>query len=524
MLIQGEIKSGTYFDSVTLMIAGRDLTASHGVLDAAVIMGTSENKALLKSAGLWLEEFEAATDADLLVAVRAKNTEAAAAALLECNKRLKKTGAYAADRGELLPASLDGALEALPGANLALISVAGRHAAHEAMQALKAGLHVMLFSDNVAVEAEIELKLLARDKGLLVMGPDCGTAIINGVPLGFANVVRRGHIGIVAAAGTGAQEVSSILSNEGAGVSQVIGTGGRDVKAKVGGIMFLEALRALGDDPATHVIVLVSKPPDDCVLDHIGAALQDINKPVIAAIVGVPASIVERYGMVAAATLEEASLFAAAISNGLSVESVRKKLEAREQESVTLAQREAAHLSGSPKYIRGLFCGGTFCAEAQVILQRSKIRGLHSNVPMAITAPLKDAWRSRQHTLIDFGEDAFTIGRPHPMIDYSLRNRRIQGEARDPECAMILLDVVLGYGSNMDPVRELAGPICEARRFAAEAGRYLIVACSTTGTAEDPQDRTRVENGLRQAGALVFPSNAAASQFAAHVVRRIEAR
>ena len=524
MLIEGEIRSGAYFDSVTLMIAGRDLTATEGVLDAAVVMGTAENKAILKSAGLWLEKFDAAGDADLVVAVKAASTEAAAAAMKACSERLKKTAAPTAAGTEFRPPSLESALKVLPGANLAMISVAGRYAAREATQALKAGLHVMLFSDNVPVEVELELKQFARDKGLLVMGPDCGTAIINGVPLAFANVVRRGSVGIVAAAGTGAQEVSSILSNAAAGVSQLIGTGGRDVKAKVGGIMFLEALHALAEDPQTEVIVLVAKPPDNCVLERIGAAARQMRKPVVAAFVGADASTVERLGVTAAATLEEAALFAAAIAAGHPVEEVRKELAAREQELIALAGREAACLAPQQRYIRGLFCGGTFCAEAQVVLLRAGIGGVYSNAPLNRVAQLDDPWRSTGHTLIDFGEDAFTVGRPHPMIDYSLRNRRIHEEAGNPECALLLLDVVLGYGSHPDPLRELAGALREARQRGAGTGSHLIIACSVTGTPEDPQDRNRVEVGLRQAGARVFPGNAAAVQFASHVVRRMGAR
>ncbi len=311
MLIDGEVRSGAYFDSVTLMLAGRDLILTPSVLDAAVVMATAENKVILKSAGLWLEKFAPAGDSDLVVAVKAEDAEAVAAALRVCRDRLKKSGTAAAAGAEFHPPSLSGALKALPGANLALISVAGRYAARQAMQALKAGLHVMLFSDNVSVEAELELKQLAHERGLLVMGPDCGTAIINGVPLAFANVVRRGGVGIVAAAGTGAQEVSSILSNAGGGVSQLIGTGGRDVKARIGGIMFLEALKALADNPQTNVIVLVAKPPDTCVLEKIGEAARQTRKPVVAAFIGADAASVEGFGMMAAATLEEAALFAA---------------------------------------------------------------------------------------------------------------------------------------------------------------------------------------------------------------------
>jgi succinyl-CoA synthetase alpha subunit len=498
MVVKGAIKTGVYFDSVTLMIVGRDITAATGVLDAAVVMGTRENQAILKSAGLWLRQFDAAADTDLLLAVKAASAEAAAGALRAAGEQLKAVRDRTDAAEEWRPLSLEGALQILPGANVALISVAGRYAGEQAMQALKAGLNVMLFSDNVPLGREIELKKFARAKGLLLMGPDCGTAIINGVPLAFANAVNRGDIGIVAAAGTGLQEVSSLISDQGAGISQAIGTGGRDVKKEVGGIMFLEGLKALIQDTATSTIVLISKPPHESVLKKIGKALKGVRKPVIAVFLGADEKTVRRYGMAPAATLEEAALVACG---------------ARPRP----ANGQVADLPHLGKYIRGLFSGGTFCTEAQVIFRDLGIRHVYSNVPLPPFVTLRNVWKSRQHTLIDLGEDVFTVGRPHPMIDYSLRNRRILEEAQHPETALILLDVVLGYGANMDPVGELAPVIREAR-----VKRPIVFACSVTGTPRDPQNRTKVVEGLESAGARVFPSNAAASKFAAQVARSLE--
>ena len=499
MVVKGDIKTGVYFDSVTLMIVGRDITAATGVVDAAVVMGTKENQAVLKSAGLWLRQFDAASDTDLLLAVKAASAETAAGALRAAGEQLKTVRDRTAATDEWRPLSLEGALRILPGANVALISVAGRYAGEQAMQALKAGLHVMLFSDNVPLAQEIELKKFARAKGLLLMGPDCGTAIVNGVPLAFANAVNRGDIGIVAAAGTGLQEVSSLISNQGAGISQAIGTGGRDVKKEVGGIMFLEGLKALIQDAATRVIVLISKPPHESVLKKIGKVLKGVRKPVIAVFLGADEKTVQRYGMTPAATLEDAALMACG---------------AEADEGVGRGPGGPPHLG---KYIRGLFSGGTFCTEAQVIFRELGIRHVYSNVPLPPFVTLRNFWKSQQHTLIDLGEDVFTVGRPHPMIDYSLRNRRILEEAQHPETALILLDVVLGYGANMDPVGELAPVIRDAR-----AKRGIVFACSVTGTPRDPQNRTKVVEGLEAAGARVFPSNAAASKFAAQVARSLE--
>lgn len=530
MVVKGRLKKGEYYDSVALMIVGRELSKAPGVADAAVVMGTKENLALLRSSGLMLGEFEKASDADLLVAVKAENADAADLALQEAEERMRnsrggKGGAEAAER----PAGLEDALKVLPGANLALISVAGRYAGEEAMKALRAGLHVMLFSDNVPLETEVALKEYARGKGLLVMGPDCGTAIINGVPLAFANVVRRGDVGLVAAAGTGLQEVSSTLSNLGAGVSQAVGTGGRDVKKEVGGIMLLEGFKALAADEATRVIVLVSKPPHEEVLRRLAAAVRGVKKPVVAVFLGADAKLVEGAGMVHAATLEEAAYMAAALARGSRPESVRGTLAERDKEVAVTASAEAARILNAskgtraasadrraPRFVRGLFSGGTFCTEAQVVFRAHGLSAF-SNVPLAPNPAIKDLWKSREHCLLDLGDDAFTVGRPHPMIDFGLRCKRILQEARDPETAVILLDVVLGWGSNIDPAGELVPVLREARKTAEDARRRLLVVCSVTGTEGDPQTRSKVEKRLKEAGALVLPTNAAACRLAAGV-------
>jgi FdrA protein len=383
---------------------------------------------------------------------------------------------------------------------------------------------VMLFSDNVPLEEEINLKRFARRRGLLLMGPDCGTAIINGVPLAFANVVSRGDIGIVAAAGTGAQAVSCMISNEGAGVSQVIGTGGRDVKKEVGGLMFLEGLEALSADSGTHVMVLIAKTPHASVLSKIGKSIKRVRKPVVAAFLGAEEKSVIRRGMIPAANLEEAALTAVALSQGRDRSSALASLAERDRGINRDADRAARQVAKDQKYIRGLFSGGTFCAEAQLLFRMAEIRNVNSNVPMPPFALLEDARKSKGHTLVDLGEDEFTVGRPHPMIDDSLRNRRIHDEAGDPETAAILIDVVLGYGSNMDPVQELAPVIRAARLLAARAKRHLIFACSVTGTEQDPQDRARTLKELEAAGARVFASNTAACKFAARLAQCLEGK
>jgi len=505
MIVAGQVRQGAYYDSVTLMRVGKELAGLNGVADAAVVMGTKSNQAILNSSGLLAAQLKEATDTDLLVAVKAETQTAADAALAVVDRLLKHAVKNPGSRGETRPTSLDGALHVMPDANLVLISVAGRYAGDEAMRALEHGLHVMLFSDNVPVEKEIQLKKFAQKKGLLVMGPDCGTAIINGVPLAFANVVNRGNIGIVAAAGTGLQEVSCIISNEGAGVSQAIGTGGRDVKKEVGGLTFMEGLKALAKDKNTQVILVVSKPPHPVVLNRLTKLIKTIRKPVVTMFIGANAKRGDP------STLEEAALMAVALAQGKKLDDVAKRLETTDAELGWIAKREAAKRKKGQKYVRGLFSGGTFCAEAQILFSRM-ISDVYSNAPAGQAKPLKDSLKSQKNTAIDLGEDEFTVGRPHPMIDHSLRNRRILEEAHDRETAVILLDVVLGYGSHPDPASELSGVIREARK-------KVTVVCSITGTDRDPQNRSRVEVALRQAGAIVMPSNAAACKLAGSIIQ-----
>lgn len=520
-VLAGQVKKGAYFDSVTLMTIGRHVQSLAGVMDAAIVMGTAENRAILEASGLLLPEFGQTRETDLLIALKLADASRAEPVLTEIEQQFQLARSRKDQGSQARPRSLDGAIEALPGANLALISVAGRFAADEARRALERGLHVMLFSDNVPIDQEIALKRLAADRGLLVMGPDCGTAIVNGVPLGFANVVPRGSIGVVAAAGTGLQEVATLIAQGGGGISQALGTGGRDIKAKVGGTSFAMALEALANDPATAVILLIAKPPDPPVAERISAIVQGVRKPVVTLFLG------DRKGAEAGpATLEEAARAALALWRGEDPAATQDDLKRRDRDQLAAAERAAARLPASRRYLRGLFSGGTFCAEAQVILAGDAIaagRGfprlapLFSNAPTQVTARLDSALVSQAHTVVDLGEDEFTQGRPHPMIDYDLRLRRLAAEAADPEVAVVLLDVVLGYGSHEDPASELAPAI-------AAVQDRIVVVCSVTGTEADPQSRSRTARQLEAAGALVAPSNAAACHLAGWIARLQEDR
>jgi FdrA protein len=506
MTVIGQVRKGAYFDSVTLMRIGRELSAMPGIIDAAVVMGTKANKGILAGSGLMIHDFDKTGDTDLLIALKAKDRKAADAAMTALTAELNKSVASTAPTSEkIAPHSLDSALKVIPDANMALISVAGRYAGMEARKALNNGLHVMLFSDNVPLETEVELKEIAREKGLLVMGPDCGTAIINGVPLAFANVVQRGPIGIVAAAGTGLQEVSTIISNEGSGISQAIGTGGRDVKKEVGGIMFMEGIKALAADKATRVILLVSKPPHPDVLKRIKTVLAQVKKPVVSLFLGAGEPGKDPQ------TLEEAALMVVEWARKGDPKKVAQRMVDRDAAYNRWIIPAAQKLRKGQKYIRGLFSGGTFCSEAQILLS-GVLNELYSNAPTAGAKALKNSLKSQKNTILDLGEDEFTVGRPHPMIDYTLRNRRILEEAADPTTAVILLDVVLGYGSHPNPADELKDVI-------HKASQKVCVVCSVTGTDADPQNRSRVVDALKAAGALVLPTNAAACRLAGKIVR-----
>jgi len=516
MIVKGFSKQGEYFDSVSLMMVARELTKTEGILDAAVVMGTPENKAILEASGLLLPEFEGVGDTDLLIGFKVEDESVLEKAMQRVDRLLDDLRHRSTETSDFLPKSIEGALKVIPDANLVLISVAGRYAADEAMKALEQGLHVMIFSDNVPLEKEVELKKYAKDKGLLVMGPDCGTAIINGVPLAFANVVNRGDIGIVAASGTGLQEVSCVIDNQGAGISQAVGTGGRDVWQEVGGIMLLEGLKSFKDDEKTKVIVLVSKPPHEDVLQKIAEELKNVSKPAVAVFIGAAMEVIEDAGAIPARTLEEAGLIAVALSQGKDVDTVKTTLEERTEDLKALAAEEAEKRKESQKYISGLFSGGTLCDEAQLILE-DIVGNVYSNTPIDPEFKLDDSWKDREHTVIDLGADEFTVGRPHPMIDFSLRNGRILEEAQDHEVAVILLDVVLGYGAHKQPAEELPTFIREAKAAAELEGRHLSVICSITGTDKDPQDKRKVEQALKNAGAFVMPSNAAACELAGYI-------
>ena len=497
-----------YRDSVSLMQLSAALGKLPGVEEASAVMATPGNLEFLRRAGL-LDGDIAARPNDLLVAVRGKSSAALEAALATALAELDRPPERPAAGGGVAEQplrSLHMGLTRHPQANLALVSVPGDYAAAEAMKALRLGLHVMLFSDNVALAEEAALKRFARERKLLVMGPDCGTAIIDGVPLGFANAVRRGAVGVVGASGTGTQQVTSLVHRGGGGVSHAIGTGGHDLHEEIGGITMLHGLDLLARDPDTRAIVLISKPPSPAVAREVIEAARRAGKPVVVNFIGAALRI-SGDNLHLAATLEEAAAAALALSQGR---------RAPERVGSGLPKVPAVEFGPQQRYVRGLFSGGTFCYEASALLKNA-----WSNAPVDPKWRLSDPWKSREHTLVDLGDDDFTRGRPHPMIDHRLRNERLLAEAADPQVAVILLDVVLGYGAHPDPAAEMVPAIAKARAAAAKERRALAFVASVCGTDEDPQGLERQEAALREAGVLLAESNAAAARLANAIAARL---
>jgi FdrA protein len=500
VLTRNIIKPNSYHDSVFLMaIAGR-VSRLSGIAEVSCLMGTDENRKVVSQSGLLTQEGEQAGPNDLLIAVQAEGEEALARALAEIEAALaqKRTGDDWDD--DFRPRSLAGAKRLSPEANLALISLPGRYVRREAERALDLGMHVFVFSDNVSVDDEVALKKKAQTLGLLVMGPDCGTAILNGAALGFANVVRRGNIGIVAAAGTGLQEVSAQVHRYGGGISQAIGTGGRDLKEDVGGLTMLQGLRLLDRDPATSVIVLVSKPPSAVVAEAILRALEHCKKPAVVNFLGENwADDPPRYLCVQ--TMEAAARTAVAMAMAVKGGPLEEP-EARPE--------GMAHPGAGRRYLRGLFSGGTLAYEAILVLEK-RLGPVWSNIALSPESRLPDSRVSRGHTVVDLGEDEFTVGRPHPMIDFTLRNQRIVQEADDPTTAVILLDVVLGFGAHDDPAAALAPAISHAIERGVAVVAYIL------GTDEDPQNLAAQKEKLEGLGAVVLPSNIRAVEYAAAI-------
>lgn len=491
MPIRTEVVASFYQDSVILMRAAARTRELPAVREVAMFMGTPANHALLEQAGLATDAGREAGPNDLVITVLADSEDAATNALAAARAALLETRQARDASSEFRPRSLESALRLMPGANLVSLSIPGPYVRAEALAALRRGLHLFIFSDNVPIEDEIEIKREAARRDLLCMGPDQGTAYLGGVALGFANAVARGRVGCVAASGTGLQTVVSRLDALGEGISHAIGVGGRDLSEAVGGLMTLQALDALAADARTEAIVLVSKPPHPSVLARVEEKLAGMAKPVVVCCVGAAPRVSGRTVFVE--TLDQA---ADAVMAALHE---RPWAPGRFSDPVGVA-REWSSMAGrdgcAGRRILGLYTGGTLAYETEHLLRQA----LGSGHP---------------HRVVDLGDDQYTVGRPHPMIDPSLRDQMIASAGADPEVAVLLLDLVLGRGAHEDPARPLAAAIEAARGRAARDGRQLAVLAYVLGTAGDPQDRDAQAAQLRAAGVCLLPTNADAARFAA---------
>ncbi|MDQ2780540.1 MAG: acyl-CoA synthetase FdrA [Pseudomonadota bacterium] len=505
------LKKNLYKDSVALMRIAQTVLSNDGVERATLLMGSAANKAILGSAGLSNADLDAAKPGDVMVVVQAATAAGVDAAVAQIDDLLEgaRDAAAAGSAVEQVPRSISAGYARIDDARLVQISVPGPYAAAEAMKALRQGLHVFLFSDNVPLEQERSIKTLARKKGLLVMGPDCGTAIVSGTPLGFANVVKRGDISLVGASGTGLQEVSCQIDALGHGIRHAIGTGGHDVSAEIGGSTLCQALELLEADAGTKVICIVSKPPAPAVAQRVLQQVASFSKPVVVLFLGADLRHTKLPAHVTTVgTLRDAAAAAVALAEG-------RPFEPASQDEGEPGAIDAAigALAPGQQAVRGLYSGGTFCSEAKVLWGEM---GLHlSAVESTQAVP------GAGHLAVDLGDDMYTVGRPHPMIDPGMRVERFAHEARDPEVAVIVLDVVLGYAGHADPAGALAPVIREAKAASAKAGRGLIVVSFVCGTEADPQVLSKQRATLREAGAWVLPSSSAAARLAGRIGLRL---
>lgn len=509
MVIRNDVIKEAYYDSVLLMRMAGEAGKLPGVINISVGMGTPLNLDTMREEGLLAEAGAAATPNDLVIALAAESDEAAQKAKEAFLKMLAQD--QAAKSKHAYP-SLASMARTVKDRNLAVISLAGRYAAAEAEQALKLGMNVFMFSDNVPLADEVRLKKLATEKGLLMMGPDCGLSFIGGVAVGLCSKVRRGAVGLIGACGSGMQEVMNIVHRRGGGISQAIGVGGRDLRREVGGMTMLAALELLEKDPQTKVIGLISKPPAPETAEKVLARVRQCPKPVVAQFIHSDPALAARSGAYPSQSFEETALHCLALAEGKDFfpESERQRL----ARLLPLAQEEAGKMAPSQQYLRGLYCGGSL-AEETMTLAADLLGPLYGNVAFDAAHALEDPRKSLDHCLIDLGAEEFTLGKPHVAIDPSPRLERFVQEARDPKTAVILMDFLLGYALHPDPAGGMAPLIREEMERAWQEGRHLSIVASFCGSDLDPQNRDVQEKILREAGVLLMENNGEASRLAA---------
>jgi len=517
------VRKNRYFDSVFLMQVARRIAGQPGVNDASALLATDANKKVLTELGYGQEghdaDFAAAGPNDLVLALEGEETAVRAVAADPEAWLRRSTAASAATGAAREPRSLREAVEMRPDSSVAVISVPGQYAAREARAALDEGLNVFLFSSNVSVEDELSLKRAARDRGLVVMGPDCGTAFLCGAGIGFANAVRRGPIGIVGSSGTGMQEFSSLVHAAGSGISHAIGTGSRDLSDAIGGISTLTAIDALEADPATSVIAILSKPPGESATQKLMERLARCHKPVVLCLLGAAAMPAETGSLLTASVIDDAvemALRKAGLGGPARPRPSRDALRAQ-------AAAEVARMRPAQRHVRGLFAGGTFCYQSQAIFRGAGLV-VYSNSPIHGMSQLADPRVSLESSFVDMGAEIFVEGRPHPMIDATLRRTRLAAEGEDPSVALVLLDFILGAISSRDPVGDLVPAIRAVRESARRRGDHVTVVGSVCGTDADAQGLEAQTGALADAGVLVFPSNAQAAAFCREAALLLAAR
>jgi FdrA protein len=516
MPVVNVVKRNLFRDSIQLMRLTEDVKKLEGVDDAVISMGTDTNRRLLQDLGLLGGESRGAGDGDLIIAVRVSGGFQIRDVMGRVESLVMAPPVASGGTRTRVLHSVKSAVGAVEGANLAIVSLPGKQAFEPTMELLRSGVNVHLFSDHVPQDQELKLKRYASSKGLVVMGPGAGTSIINGVGLGFANSVRRGDVGIVASAGTGIQEVSIMLDRIGLGVSAALGVGGSDVSEQVGGLMMKDCLGLLERDEGTRMIMIIAKTPKENVIRQVMEHVEEkTTKPIVACFLGLDSKETPGTRVRYAKTLHSA-VHAAARASGKEAE---REFDSSISTTFEQLSKAAKGLSGrlgpDRKFVRGLFSGGTLAHETLLIF-RELVGEAYSNTPLSDGFELADPNVSRGNSVVDLGDESFTAGRAHPMIDPTLRRLRIAQEVKDPSVGLLLLDVVLGYGSSADPGGALTGAIKDA--VSGTGKRGIAVMAHVCGTETDPQSLKAQSEKLSEAGAILFPSNALLSAEAALVV------
>jgi FdrA protein len=510
-----QIRQNFYRDSLQLLKISDNIKRQSGIQEAAVIMGTSTNKQILVKLGFPEDKIKQATESDSIVAVKAQDKRSLDAVLSKLDNLLEGIDRISGSDQSRQTLDLDSALISMPDANLALISVPGEHVKDISLRLITAGIHQQIFSDHVPISDELTIKKSASNNGILILGPGSGTSIINGKGIGFSNVLRTGPVGIVAAAGTGLQEVSTLLDRSEIGIKHGLGVGGNDPKDEIGGIMMIESIKALEGSKDIKIIDVVSKPPSSQVKDKITKYIADKGKKdYVLTFMGTAERTtyhVKTRKVMEVNTLTSSVL---AVAKQLGTSNFKKAIDEIYVPSKTLRkilEKEWLKLHKSQKYIRALLTGGTFTYETQVILNGIPLKDIYSNVPIGNTQALPSSSKSQMNSVIDLGEEEFTEGRAHPMIDPTIRRLRLTEECMDPTVAVILLDFVLGYGSNSDPVGAIINEIRNAKANAERQGRYLSIVAHLCGTKKDPQNYESSMKLLKKSDVVVMPTNAFAT-------------